>query len=183
MSSNPATQLKQPQAILFTFETAELNICRQVARHWMKMYTCHEIDRGMHPGMDFVCIWSPMTTLDKIDQKRSFRTDRIQKGGYPFDIGAQAKIELCVYELNMLSDMVSAAVDVRLNQFLLIDKGTMADVIGPYLTQSWASSVAAKRLKEKLDVLKNLAGLFAGHSAYQSTCLQIAQLGGVEYAA
>lgn len=182
MSSNP-TPLKQPQAILFTFETAELNICRQVARHWMKMYTCHEIDRGMQPGFHFLTVWNPLFTLDKINERRSFRTDRVNGGGYAFDIGAQLSCELCAYELNMLHEMVSAAVDVRLNQFMLIDQGTMADVIGPYLTQSWASSVAAKRLKEKLDVLKNLAGLFAGHSAYQSTCIQVAQLEGVEYAA
>ena len=183
MTSNPTIQLKQPQALMFTFEAAEINICKAIAAHWMKMYTCHEIDRGNQPGFHFLTVWNPLFTLDKIEKRRSFRTDRIDNVGYAFDIGAQLNCELCVYELNMLHEMVSAAVEVRLNKFLLIDQGTMADVIGPYLTQSWASSVAAMRLKDKLDVLKNLAGLFAGHSAYQSTCIQVAQLEGVEYAA
>ncbi|WP_417552060.1 hypothetical protein [Marinomonas fungiae] len=183
MSSNPTTSLKQPQAILFTFEAAEINICKAIAKHWMKMYVCHEIDRGIHPGLDFVSVWNPLCTLEKIEAKHSFRTDRVRVGGYAFDIGAQMSCDLCTYELDMLHKMVSAAVEVRLNQFLLMDQGTMADVVGPYLTQSWASSVAANRLREKLDILQNLAGLFAGHSMYQSTCLQLAQIKGVEYAA
>lgn len=183
MSSNPTTQLKQPQAILFTFESAEINICKAIAKHWMKMYTCHEIDRGIHPGLDFISVWNPLFTLEKIEAKRSFRTDRVHSGAYEFGIGAQQECELCTYELDMLHKMVRAAVEVRLNQFMLLDQGTMADVVGPYLTQSWASSVAANRLMEKLDVLQNLAGLFAGHSMYQSTCMQLAQMKGVEYAA
>ncbi|RUM56303.1 MAG: hypothetical protein DSY85_03125 [Marinomonas sp.] len=183
MSSNPTTQLKQPQAILFTFEAAEINICKAIAKHWMKMYTCHEIDRGLQVGFHFLTVWNPLFTLEKIEARRSFRTDKVRKGGYAFDLGAQLNVELCAYELEMLHEMVSAAVEVRLNQFMLIDQGSMADVVGPYLTQSWASSVAAKRLMEKLDVLKNLAGLFAGHSAYQSTCFNVAQMEGVEYAA
>lgn len=182
MSSNPKT-LNTPKAIIFTFETAELNICRHIARHWMKMYVCHEIDRGLNAGFDFLTVWNPVFTIDKLKAKQSFRTDRVKRGGYEFGIGAQLESDLCVYELEMLHSMVSAAVEVRLNQFLLIDKGTMADVVGPYLTQSWASSAAAKALGEKLNYLKSVAGLFAGHSAYQSTCVQISQMGGVEYAA
>lgn len=177
-----ANRMIKPKTLLFTFTTAERNLLAEIAGQWMKMYACHEVDRGNVVGFHFLTVWDPLVTLEKIRQQPCFKTDAIQRGGYEFDIGCQRDLPLCVYEVEMLCEMVKAAVECRLNRFLLIDKGCMADVIGRRLTWSWMNSRVTIALSHKLDLLEQVAGLFHGHSAYQSSCLKIERLEGVTYA-
>ncbi len=181
MTTQPAP-IKIPQALLFSFDPTELNLMTEIANHWMKMYVCHEIDRGEIVGMHFLTVWNPISTLEKLKDKPVFKTNSVLKGGYEFELGCQLDVALCVYELTMLCEMVKAAIECRLNRFLLIGKGSMAEVVDRRFTWSWSSSVSTKALSQKLELLGNLAGLFSGHSAYQSSCLSLEQLGGVAYA-
>jgi len=181
MTIQPA-QIKVPQALLFSFDPTELNLMVEIANHWMKMYACHEIDRGEVVGYHFLTVWSPIVTLQKLRKTPTFKTNSVQKGGYEWDIGAQHDVPLCVYELEMLCEMVKAAIECRLNRFLLIDKGSMAEVVSRRFTWSWSNSGVTKALSYKLELLEKMAGLFAGHSAYQSSCITLEKLGGVAYA-
>ncbi len=154
---------------------------RLIAAHWQKMFVCHEIDRGDAPGMTFYCVWSPLFTIDKLEGQPSFRTDRVEKGVYGIgEIGAQVGFPLCTWELDMLSAMTNYAVRGQLNRFLLTEKGVMADVVGPYLTQSWTCNQTAIALAEKLDLLRGVAGLFTGHSGYELAVKGIRRMNGVE---
>jgi len=177
-----ALHVNYPKTLLFSFTTSERNLLKEIAGHWMKMYACHEIDRGNLVGFHFLTVWDPLVTLEKIRLQPCFKTDAIRRDGYEFDIGRQRDVPLCVYEVQMLCEMVKAAVECRLNRFLLIDKGSMADVVGRRLTWSWMNSQVTIALSQKLDLLDQVAGLFYGHSAYQSSCLAIETLAGVEYA-
>ncbi|WP_438461978.1 hypothetical protein [Marinomonas sp. PE14-40] len=181
MTAQPV-KVKVPQTFLFTFTTTDLNLMTEIANHWMKMYACHEIERGEVVGYHFLTVWNPIVTLQKLREKPTFKTDSIQKGGYEWGIGAQHDVPLCVYEIQMLCEMVKAAIECRLNKFLLIDKGVMAEVVERRLTWSWANSAVTIALSRKLELLENFAGLFAGHSAYQTSCLTLERLSGVAYA-
>lgn len=181
MTIQPAP-IKIPQALLFSFDPTELNLMTEIANHWMKMYACHEIDRGEIVGMHFLTVWNPISTLEKLKRKPVFKTDSVLKGGYEFEIGGQLDVALCVYELEMLCEMVKAAIECRLNRFLLLDKGSMAEVVERRLTWSWANSRVTKALSNKLGLLEKVASLFAGHSAYQSSCFALEKLEGVAYA-
>lgn len=175
-------QVAYPKTLLFSFTASERNLLKEIAGHWMKMYACHEVDRGNLVGLHFLTVWDPLVSLEKIRKQPCFKTDSIRKGGYEFDIGKQRDIPLCVFEIQMLCEMVKAAVECRLNRFLLIDKGSMADVVGRRLTWSWMNSQVTIALSHKLDLLDQVAGLFYGHSAYHSSCLEVEKLVGVEYA-
>ena len=180
--TNQAIQMNGPKVLLFAFTVSERNLLTEIAGQWMKMYACHEVDRGNVVGFHFLTVWDPLVTLAKISKQPCFKTDGIKRGGYEFDIGRQRDLPLCVYEIEMLCEMVKAAVECRLNRFLLIDKGCMADVVGRRLTWSWMNSAVTVALSHKLALLEQVAGLFQGHSAYQSSCLKIERLEGVEYA-
>ncbi len=180
MTAQP-TQLKTPQSILFSFTKTDLNVLRLIAAHWQKMYVCHEIDRGDAPGMTFYSVWSPLFTIDKLGAQPSFRTDRVTQECYEVgNIGAQLEFPLCAWELDMLSAMTNYAVRGKLNRFLLTQRGVMADVVGPYLTQSWTCNQVAIAVAEKLDLLRGVAGLFTGHSGYELASKGISRMNGVE---
>jgi len=154
---------------------------KEVAAQWMKIYACHEVDRGSVVGFHFLTVWNPLFTLSKIEETPTFMTSSVAVGGYEFEIGNQLTAPLCAYELEMLHDMVHAAIECRINHFMLIEKGRMADVIGQRLTWSWANSAVTIAVAEKMSLLNEFAGLFDGHSAYQSTIEQITRLQGVDY--
>ena len=154
---------------------------RLIGNHWSKMFVCHEIDRGDAPGMTFYCVWSPLFTIDKLVSQPSFKTDNITQDAYAVgEIGAQVGFPLCAWELDMLSTMTGYAVRGQLNRFLLTEKGVMTDVVGAYLTQSWTCNQTAIAIAEKLDLLRLVAGLFEGHSGYESAVRGIRRMNGVE---
>ncbi|MBJ7536984.1 hypothetical protein [Marinomonas transparens] len=175
MTTQP-TPLKKPQSMLFSFTTTELNVLKLIAHHWQKMYVCHEIDRGEVAGYTFLTLWSPEFTIQKLTETPSFKTDSISSTRYELgEFGAQVNAPLCRWELEMLATMVRYAVEGRLNCFLLLDKGRMNDVIGPYLTQSWTCNSGAAALANKVDLLGQVAGLFEGHSSYESAMAYVRQ--------
>jgi len=131
--------------------------------------------------MTFYCVWSPLFTIDKLQDQPSFKTDGVEQNTYVIgDIGAQVEWPLCTWELDMLSAMANYAVRGQLNRFMLLDKGVMADVIGQYLTQSWTCNQTAIAVAEKLDLLRGVAGLFTGHSGYDLAMNGIRRMNGVE---
>lgn len=174
--------LRTPKTLLISFSNTEINLIRLVAGHWAKMWTCNEIDRGEVPGMSFIQVWSPFFTVEKLQAVPSFRTDMVERDPYEVGIGRQLDWPLCQFELSMLKRMVCAAVEGRLNSFMMMDKGVMQDVLGPVLTQSWTCNASAGALAQKLTILEEVAGLFEGHSLYQSVERQMHGLQGVEYA-
>jgi hypothetical protein len=177
--------LNKVQSILFSFTTTELNVLRLIASHWQKMFVCHEIDKGGIAGETFMSIWSPEYTLMKLRDKPSFNSSSVDKGRYSFEgFFEQSAHPLCCFELDMMMRMVNAAVKGELDKFLLLEKGTMRDVIGPHFTQSWTVNSAAHALANKMVILERVAGMFEGHSDYQIVMRDIAQsfraLDGVE---
>ena len=174
--------LKKNNCLQFNFSTPEINVARLIASHWQKMYACFEIDRGEPVGFTFLTIWSPSVTLSKIEKQPSFKSSALTHHHYAVgDLGAQMNAPLTRWELEMLTNMVTAAVEGRLNRFLLMDKGMMNDVVGAYLTQSWTCNRTAIELAKKLAYLNNYAGLFDGHSAYQTAIATIERMQGVEH--
>lgn len=173
--------LNNTNCLLFSFSASEINIARMIGNHWQKMFVCFEIDRGEPAGFTFLSVWSPAITLDKIQDQPTFKTSSITHNHYQVgELGAQINAPLTRWELEMLTNMVTAAVEGRLNRFLLTDTGVMNDVVGGYLTQSWTCNSTAIALAEKLRLLQEYAGLFDGHSAYQAALGAVARMKGVE---
>lgn len=181
MTAQPASITQKINCLLFSFSPAEINVARLIGNHWRKMYVCHEIDRGDVAGWTFITVWDPEQTLNKIQRQSSFRTSTLTHYGYELgEIGAQLNAPLTRWELEMLTSMVTAAIEGRLNRFLLLDKGAMNDVLGAYLTQSWTCNSTAIALAEKLQLLQEFAGLSDGNSAYLSAINAIQRMQGVE---
>jgi hypothetical protein len=160
-------------------------VLRLIGNHWSKMFVCHEIDRGGIAGESFMRVWSPEYTLMKLRQSPSFNSSSVERDAYSFDDYLnQMGHPLCCFELDMLMRMVNAAVTGELDKFLLLEKGVMRDVIGPYFTQSWTVNSAAHALANKMIILERVAGMFEGHSGYSIAMRDIAHsfraLDGVE---
>lgn len=158
---------------------------RLIGNHWSKMFVCHEIDRGGIAGETFMRVWSPEYTLMKLRERPSFNSNSVEREPYSFDgFFEQSQHPLCCFELDMMMRMVNAAVKGELDRFLLLEKGTMRDVIGPHFTQSWTVNATAHAVANKMIMLERVAGLFDGHSSYAIVMRDIAEsfraLDGVE---
>ncbi|WP_147290583.1 hypothetical protein [Marinomonas piezotolerans] len=182
MSNQPRTNaLDKVNCLLFSFSASEINVARLIGNHWRKMYVCHEIDRGEVAGWTFITVWDPEQTISKIQRQPSFKTSSLTQHHYELgEIGAQLNAPLTRWELEMLNNMVTAAIEGRLNRFLLLDEGVMNDVLGSYLTQSWTCNSTAIALAEKLQLLQHFAGMSDGHSSYQTALTAVERTKGVE---
>ena len=150
---NPNT----PSSML-SFSASDLNTMLEVARHWMKMRVCHEVDNDLMTGGFFYQSWNPRLSILKIE-KQAEKKGKSQFGDWclmplrlpiEFDPMEMGEDPLSKTEIVQLSEMMVAAVTGKLKRFLVPNGAVMQEVESERYTSIWPSSKAAKVVAEKL---------------------------------
>jgi hypothetical protein len=142
---------------MLNFSASDLEIMLEVARHWMKLRACHEIDNDLIMGAFFYQSWNPRATILKIE-KQGASIGKIKRGGWAlmplrlaadFDPLALGDDSLSKVEIIQLSEMMAAAVSGGLKRFLM-NGAVMQEMEGAKVSVYWSSVKAAKVVAEKL---------------------------------
>lgn len=142
---------------MLSFSANELELMLEVARHWMKLRACHEIDNDLIMGGFFYQSWNPRLTILKIE-KQGVTLGKIKRGGWAlmplrlaadFDPLALGEDPLSKVEIVMLSEMMTAAVTGGLKRFMM-NGAVLQEMEGAKVSVYWSSVKAAKVVAEKL---------------------------------
>ena len=143
---------------MLSFSATDLNTMLEVARHWMKMRLCYEVDHDKWTGQFFVESWNPRLSIQKIE-KQATKKGQSKFGDWclmplrlpaEFDPMALGEDPLSKSEIIYLSEMMVTAVTGKLKAFLVPDGGVMQEVESERYTAVWPSSKAARNVAEKL---------------------------------
>lgn len=144
---------------MLSFSVSELELMLEVARHWMKLRACYEIDNDLFMGGFFYQSWNPRLSILKIE-KQGQQRGKTRLGGWvlmpsrladDFDPTALGDDPLSKPELIQLSEMMTAAVSGGLKRFLM-DGATMQEAEGQKRSVYWSTVKAARLVAEKLDI-------------------------------
>ncbi|PJE55633.1 hypothetical protein [Marinomonas sp. BSi20584] len=151
---------RETPSSLMTFANVEIEVLLEVARHWMKMRVCHEVDQDLQTGWFFMGTWNPRFSILKIE-KQGARKGKTSFGGWSvmplrlaekFEPREMGDDPFSKQELVLLSEMMVAAVTGKLKRFLMDGAATMPEVDGVRHSAKWTGSAVALRLAEKLDL-------------------------------
>jgi hypothetical protein len=157
MQSNIHTLNHNTPSSMLSFSASELEIMLEVARHWMKLRACHEIDNDLIMGAFFYQSWNPRATILKIE-KQGVTIGKIKRSGWAlmplrlvsdFDPLALGDDPLSKVEIVQLSEMMTAAVSGGLKRFLM-NGAVMQEVEGAKVSVYWSTVKPAKAVAEKL---------------------------------
>lgn len=150
------TKSQTPSSLL-SFSASEIEMLLEIARHWMKLKACHEIDNDLILGGFFYKTWNPRSTILKIE-KQCEKRGKIKRGGWSlmplrladdFDPLALGDDPLSKIELVLVGDMVAAAASGGLKRFAM-DGAVLQEVQGLKVSAYWSGVKALKPLSEKL---------------------------------
>ncbi|WP_392385093.1 hypothetical protein [Marinomonas primoryensis] len=157
--SNVHELSRETPSSLMTFANVEIEVLLEVARHWMKMRVCHEVDQDLQMGWFFLGTWNPRFSILKIE-KQGARKGRTGFGGWSvmplriaeeFDPREMGDDPISKQELVLLRDMMVAAVTGGLKRFLMNGAASMSEIAGRS-SIFWCKDSVALKLAEKLDL-------------------------------